>query len=74
MKTSNFLVAVIALLFSCQETKPYTQQLPEIEVYKNAIEAIENRDWKTIADFYTDSAKIIYNKSLLPNCLLKHIH
>ena len=62
MKKSITLLFISILFISCQENKRYTQQSPEIDTYKKAIEAYNKMDWETMAGFYADSAKIIYNK------------
>lgn len=62
MKNSALLVFILILItaFNQPETR-YTQQSPEIETYKQAIEAYNNRDWDKLQTFYADTALITNN-------------
>lgn len=62
MKNSIIILALLFSIVSCQKTEiRYTQQSPEIDSYKKAIEAYEKQDWATMKSFYADTAKIEHN-------------
>lgn len=62
MKKIALIGFAIVLFTSCnqQETR-YTQQSPEIETYKEVLDAYEKQDWKRLAGHYADTAKIMNN-------------
>ncbi|MDT0686010.1 nuclear transport factor 2 family protein [Autumnicola psychrophila] len=62
MKELASLGLAVVIFIACnQQSKRYTQQSPEIEIYKEVLEAYEERDWKAMEAHYADSAKIINN-------------
>ncbi|RZJ69100.1 nuclear transport factor 2 family protein [Flavobacterium sp.] len=60
MKNLKFFALAIALA-SCNQEVRYTQTSPEIDAYKKANAAYENRDWESLKSFYSDTAKIQNN-------------
>ncbi len=67
MKNILFTGIVILLFATCnsnQEKQRYTQQSPEIDTYKNVIDAYEKRDWEAMAGNYADTAKILNNVTM----------
>ena len=63
MKKSILLLLATVLLLSCESNvkQRYTQQSPEIDIYKEVIKAYENQEWETLASHYADTAKIMNN-------------
>jgi len=62
MKNILLIVLVIALFSACEkQQKRYTQQSPEIDIYKKVIDDYEKRNWEDMAAHYADSAKIMNN-------------
>lgn len=61
MKKILIIAIGLFVLASCQEKQRYTQQSPEIDTYKKAIEAYVNQDWETLKTVYADTAKIQNN-------------
>lgn len=58
-----FLVGFAIVLFTAcnqQETR-YTQQSPEIDTYKKAMDDYKNMNWESLATHYADTAKIANN-------------
>jgi len=56
------VVPTVALLFifsACNQKKQYTENSPEIDIYKKVIADYENRDWNDFVTHYADSAKIL---------------
>lgn len=53
------ILAAMTILASCSTR--YTQQSPEIEMYKKVIAAYEKQQFDDMAQFYADSAKIMNN-------------
>lgn len=52
----------IALFIACnQQGERYTQLSREIDIYKNVLEAYEERDWESMVIYYADTAKIMNN-------------
>lgn len=57
-----FLLALSVVLFTaCSQEKRYTQQSPEIDTYKKAMEDYKNMNWDEMAKHYADTAKIANN-------------
>lgn len=62
MKKQFLLGLAIVLLAACnKQDKRYTQQSPEIDIYKKVIQAYEKQNWNTLATYYADTAKILNN-------------
>ncbi|PVW16504.1 ester cyclase [Marixanthomonas spongiae] len=64
MRKILLLGLAIVFITSCESNmkQRYTQQSPEIETYKQVIDAYENQDWDALTSHYADTAKIMYNK------------
>lgn len=60
MKNSLLVVGMVILLASCTQQR-YTQQSPEIEVVKTAINNYDYQKWDSLVLHYSDSAKVYYN-------------
>ena len=55
-------LAIVLTATACEKAeKRYTQQSPEIDTYKQVIDAYENKNWEAMASHYADTAKIINN-------------
>lgn len=54
-------LATLLSLSSCNQEKRYTQQSPEIDTYKKAIDHYRKMDWEAYATHYADTAKIANN-------------
>jgi hypothetical protein len=63
MKKLALLLLAVGVLFSCQEKQPvrFTTSSPEIDLYKQGVEAYEKADWKTWASALSDTVKIYHN-------------
>ena len=63
MKTLFLLGLATIFLISCESNvkERYTQQSPEIDTYKQVIDAYEKQDWEAMASHYADTAKIMNN-------------
>lgn len=57
------LIGFAIVLFTCcdQKESRYTQQSPEIETFKEVLDAYEKQDWQRLAGHYADTAKIMNN-------------
>jgi len=62
MKNIIIIGFVLALFTACnkQETR-YTQNSPEIDTYKQVIDAYAKQEWEAMANHYADTAKIMNN-------------
>jgi len=58
-----FLLGLAIVLFSACDQKDtrYTQQSPEIDTFKNVIEAYKKMNWEEMPKHYADTAKIANN-------------
>lgn len=62
MREILFTGLAIVLFTACDQKGPrYTQNSPEIDSYKQSLEAYNNRDWERMQTFYADNARIINN-------------
>lgn len=60
MKSLLLLTGILMLFTSCDQ-KRYTQQSPEIDIYKKSIVDYENMNWESLASYYADTSKIYNN-------------
>ena len=56
-------MAIAFTILACDEKKPYTENSPEIDIYKKVVLAYENREWQDVVSHYHKNAKIL-NSSL----------
>lgn len=61
MKKLLIIATGLLIMASCQEKQRYTQQSPEIDIYKKSMEAYKNMDWDNFSVHYADTAKICNN-------------
>lgn len=63
MKTPVILLLSLILFTACQEECPerYTQNAPEIDLYKQGIAAYVAQDWDGLRSNYAEGAKIQFN-------------
>jgi|UniRef100_UPI0040494610 hypothetical protein len=61
MKKLMLLSLTIVLFTACNQEKRYTQQSPEIDTYKKAMEDYKTLNWESLATHYADTAKIANN-------------
>ena len=61
--TKIFYVGLAIVLFTACDQKDtrYTQDSPEIDSYRESLEAYNNRDWEKLQTFYADTARIMNN-------------
>lgn len=53
---------------ACNTKQRYTQNSPEIEIYKKSMKAYENKNWDEYKFYYADTAKIV-NNNILKNAI-----
>lgn len=61
MKKIMLIVLVISSILACKNEVRYTQNSPEIEIYKKVIKDYEMENWESMATLYSDTAKILNN-------------
>lgn len=61
MKKIMLIVLVIASILACKNEVRYSQNSPEIEIYKKVIKDYEMENWESMATLYSDTAKILNN-------------
>lgn len=63
MKTSFILLVSLILFTACQDECPerYSQDAPEIELYKQSIADYASQNWESMRSKYADDAKIHHN-------------
>lgn len=62
MKNVFLLGLAIVLITACdQKDTRYTQNSPEIDTYKKAMDAYKNMNWEALPNYYADTAKIANN-------------
>jgi ketosteroid isomerase-like protein len=61
MKKLILLTLTIVLFTACNQEKRYTQQSPEIDTYKKAMNDYKSLNWENLATHYADTAKIANN-------------
>jgi hypothetical protein len=61
MKKLILLTLTIVLFTACNQEKRYTQQSPEIDTYKKAMNDYKTLNWESLATHYADTAKIANN-------------
>lgn len=61
MKKIIGILLVIASFSACKNEVRYTQNSPEIEIYKKVIKDYEIGNWESFATYYSDTAKILNN-------------
>ena len=65
MKNLVLLGLAIVLFISCnKKTERYTQQSPEIETYKAALEDYNNQNWESLVSRYADTANVFFNTTV----------
>ncbi len=64
MKKYLLLTALTILLLACNQQQRYTQNSPEIDIYKKSMKAYENKNWDEYQSFYADTAKIVNNATI----------
>lgn len=65
MKNLVLLGLAIVLFISCnQKTERYTQQSPEIETYRAALEDYDNQNWESLVSRYADTANVFFNTTV----------
>ena len=68
MKNLLILVFAATLFMACNTKQRYTQNSPEIEIYKKSMKAYENKNWDEYKSYYADTAKIV-NNNILKNAI-----
>lgn len=65
MKTTLILFASLILFTACQNQCPerYTQNAPEIDIYKSGFADYEAQNWEGLRSYYAEGAKIHFNRS-----------
>lgn len=65
MKTSFILLFSLLLFTACKQECPerYTQDAPEIDLYKQGIAHYESQNWDELRAGYAEGAKIHYNST-----------
>ena len=61
MKKILLIAILIAFITSCKNEVRYTQNSPEIDIYKKVIKDYEIGNWESLATHYSDTAKILNN-------------
>lgn len=61
MRTQLILGAVLLCILSCQNSNRYTQESPEIEIVKQALQDYDYQEWDKLVAHYADTAKIFHN-------------
>lgn len=65
MKNLILLGLAIVLFASCnKKVERYTQQSPEIETYKAALEDYNNQNWESLVSRFADTANVFYNSTV----------
>lgn len=61
-----FLLGLAIVLFTSCKTKPgrYTQQSPEIEIYKAGIKDYSDQKWESLVTRYADTANVFFNTAV----------
>lgn len=60
-KVATLGFAAVLFIAHNEPKRQYTQQSEEIEIYKESLEAYENKEWESFVTFYADTAIIIHN-------------
>lgn len=61
MKKLISLIPVLCLVACQQSQKQYFEESPEIDIVKNAVQAVLRQDFESFRSIYADTAKIAYN-------------
>ena len=61
MKNLILLGLTVILFTACNQEVRYTQQSPEIDTYKKAMDDYKNMNWESMPKHYADTAKIASN-------------
>jgi hypothetical protein len=63
MKTSVLLLLSLILFTACQDQSPerYTQDAPEIDLYKSGFADYVSQNWEGLRSYYAEGAKIHFN-------------
>ena len=61
MKNLILLGLTVILFTACNQEVRYTQQSPEIDIYKKAMDDYKNMNWESMPKHYADTAKIASN-------------
>ncbi|WP_353779468.1 nuclear transport factor 2 family protein [Winogradskyella sp. 3972H.M.0a.05] len=61
MRTQLILGALMLCIVSCQNSNRYTQDSPEIEIVKQALQDYDYQEWDQLVTHYADTAKIFHN-------------
>lgn len=65
MKNLILLGLAIVLFTSCNKKEErYTQQSPEIEIYKAGLEDYNNQNWESLVSRYADTANVFFNSTV----------
>ena len=64
MRTQLILGLLMLGVMSCQNSKRYTQESPEIEVVKQALQDYDYQNWDQLVSHYADTAKIFHNSRI----------
>lgn len=61
MKNLLVIFCFTLLMVSCNQSQRYTQQSPEINIVKSAINNYDYQKWDSLVMHYSDTAKVYYN-------------